>query len=232
MQAERGVSGHRGHKDHMTELHSIEDLRPDAKNANRGTERGLAILEDSLRKYGAGRSILVDKDGEVIAGNKTLEVAAALDLPVRVVKTNGTELVVVQREDLDLDDGDKARELAYADNRSSQVGLDWDLERILADANEGVDLSGLWGEKELDDLLAKADKQSGEQAECPISPELFERHDYLVIYFDNEFDWQVACQTLGVEQAQSAKVDKKTLDNRGLGRVIPGAKFLKMIGHE
>ena len=137
----------------MTELRSIEDLRPDPKNANRGTERGLAILEDSLRKYGAGRSILVDKNGEVIAGNKTLEVAAALDLPVRVVKTNGTELVVVQREDLDLDDGDKARELAYADNRSSQVGLDWDLERILADVNEGVDLSGLWLDWEIEALI-------------------------------------------------------------------------------
>jgi len=144
-----GARGEEG----MKEIKRIEDLRPDGKNANKGTERGLAILEDSLRKYGAGRSILVDKDGEVIAGNKTLEVAADLGLPIRVVKTNGSELVVVQREDLDLDDGSAARELAYADNRSSQVGLDWDLERILVDVNEGVDLSGLWGEQELNELL-------------------------------------------------------------------------------
>ena len=141
----------------MTDIHGIEDLTPDPHNANRGTERGLGILEDSLRKYGAGRSILVDKDGEVIAGNKTLEVAVDLGLPVRVVKTNGTELVVVQREDLDLDGDGKARELAYADNRSSQIGLDWGLERILADVNEGVDLSGLWSDKELGKLLADVD---------------------------------------------------------------------------
>ena len=138
------------------DIASIADLTPDPKNANRGTERGLGMVEDSLRNYGAGRSILVDKDGVVIAGNKCLEAAAEIGLPVRVIKTNGSELIVVQREDLDLDDGDKARQLAYADNRSSQVGLDWDLERILADVEAGVDLSGLWDEQELARLLENA----------------------------------------------------------------------------
>ena len=50
----------------------LSDLTLDAKNANRGTQRGLKALTDSLQKYGAGRSILVDKDGNVIAGNKYL----------------------------------------------------------------------------------------------------------------------------------------------------------------
>ena len=44
-------------------------LTPDRHNMNRGTERGLQLLEKSLRDYGAGRSILVDKAGNVIAGN-------------------------------------------------------------------------------------------------------------------------------------------------------------------
>lgn len=33
------------------------------------------------------------------------------------------------------------------------MGLDWDLERIVADVEAGVDLSGLWGEQELKELL-------------------------------------------------------------------------------
>lgn len=136
------------------EIKGIEDLQTDPDNANKGTERGLAILEDSLQKYGAGRSIVVDKDGVVIAGNKTLESAVDLGLGMRLVKTDGTELVVVQREDLDLDgDEGRARELAYADNRSSQVGLDWDLGQIVEDVEAGVDLSGLWGVNELKELL-------------------------------------------------------------------------------
>ena len=47
------------------ELATIADLTPDEKNANRGTQRGVAMLEDSLRRHGAGRSILVDKHGRV-----------------------------------------------------------------------------------------------------------------------------------------------------------------------
>ena len=36
------------------------DLQPDSHNANRGTERGRAALERSLREYGAGRAVLID----------------------------------------------------------------------------------------------------------------------------------------------------------------------------
>ena len=73
---------------------------------------------------------------------------------MRVVETDGTELVAVKRTDLDLDDDTgTARKLAYYDNRTSSVDLAWDVEQILADVNAGVDLSGLWFEHELDGLL-------------------------------------------------------------------------------
>jgi hypothetical protein len=50
----------------------LSDLQPDRRNANKGTERGLKALDHSLRQYGAGRSILVDKHGRIIAGNYVL----------------------------------------------------------------------------------------------------------------------------------------------------------------
>jgi len=155
----------------------IEDLAPDPANANKGTERGLRVLDDSLRKYGAGRSILADKNGVVIAGNKTLARAADIGLPVRVVETNGKELVVVQRTDLDIDGDPKARELAYADNRSSEVSLDWDLEQIKTDLEAGIDLKGFWREDELGEMLAELqgenlppveDEGPGEPPETPV----------------------------------------------------------------
>lgn len=49
----------------------IADITPDNRNANKGTSHGAAQLEVSLRKYGAGRSVLLDKDNRIIAGNKT-----------------------------------------------------------------------------------------------------------------------------------------------------------------
>jgi hypothetical protein len=131
-------------------IETINDLTPDAHNANAGTERGVYMVETSLENYGAGRSIVVDRDGVVIAGNKTLQAAIEKGFPIEVVRTDGTKLVVVQREDLDLDSDERARLLAYADNRASEVGLHWDVEQLLADVNEGLDLSALWFQEEMD----------------------------------------------------------------------------------
>ena len=80
------------------------------------------------------------------------EEAQALGLRVRTVQTTGEELVVVQRIDLDLDEGGRARELAYADNRTGELGLDWDAEQIAADLDAGVELDGMWFEEELKEL--------------------------------------------------------------------------------
>ncbi|MHC4361440.1 MAG: ParB N-terminal domain-containing protein, partial [Planctomycetota bacterium] len=72
----------------------IEELTPDRRNANKGTQPGLRALDKSLRELGAGRSILVDKNGEIIAGNKTTERAADIGIEdVIIVPTDGTKLV-------------------------------------------------------------------------------------------------------------------------------------------
>ncbi|MCA9368324.1 hypothetical protein KC887_08805, partial [Candidatus Kaiserbacteria bacterium] len=117
----------------MSDIKRIKasELTPDSHNANRGTERGRYALEASLRQYGAGRSILVDKHGRIIAGNKTLETATDVGLDdVIVVQTDGKQIVAVQRMDLDLAQDDTARMLAYADNRVGQLDLDFDPEVI------------------------------------------------------------------------------------------------------
>jgi hypothetical protein len=135
----------------------LEDLTPDQSNANKGTARGRALLEDSLRRLGAGRSVVADRDGNVIGGNKTLDVAVELGLGVKVVETTGHELVVVKRNDLSLTDGDdkRARELAYLDNRVAELDLDWDAQQVLADITAGIDADAVgFREDELARLLA------------------------------------------------------------------------------
>jgi len=72
----------------------LVDLTPDTRNANKGSPRGNQMIEDSLRQYGAGRSILLDKHGRIIAGNKTAENAGAIGMEdVLVVQSDGTRLV-------------------------------------------------------------------------------------------------------------------------------------------
>ena len=127
----------------------LENLVPDNLNANRGTARGAGMVEHSIRNYGAGRSILVDAQNRIIAGNKTH--AASLEAGLQdavVVETDGTQLVVVRRSDVSLD-SPEGRALAIADNRAAEVGLDWDLD-ALAEISEELDLSQFWFEGEID----------------------------------------------------------------------------------
>jgi hypothetical protein len=129
-------------------------LTSDPHNANRGTDRGRAALDRSLREYGAGRAVLIDRHGRIIAGNKTVEQAKRLNLPLHVVKTDGTFLIAVQREDLDLVTDPRAKALAIADNRVSELDLEWDLDVLKHLQAEGLDLSAFWTDAELAELFA------------------------------------------------------------------------------
>ena len=55
----------------------ISALVQDPRNANKGTQRGRDVVSQSLKDLGAGRSVLIDKNGVLIAGNKTAVAALA-----------------------------------------------------------------------------------------------------------------------------------------------------------
>ena len=105
---------------------NIESLVPDNKNFNKGTEYGDRLMDESLRRFGLARSIVIDKNNRIIAGNKTAEKAADIGFTdVVVVEVDGNQLVAVKRKDIDLDSA-KGRELALADNATSKANLAWD----------------------------------------------------------------------------------------------------------
>lgn len=109
---------------------NIEELVQDAHNFNKGTEAGQQLMEKSFKEFGAGRSVLIDKNGNIIAGNKSQKAAIAAGIKkVRVVETTGDELVAVKRVDIDLD-SKEGRELALADNATTQVNLNWDTQAL------------------------------------------------------------------------------------------------------
>jgi DNA modification methylase len=70
------------------------------------------------------------------------------------VKADGRHLIAVQRDDLDLTTDPRARALAVADNRTGELGLDWDLDELKQLRAEGLDLSAFWTETEFAALLA------------------------------------------------------------------------------
>ena len=123
----------------------IQTLVQDDHNFNKGTEAGRQLMERSFSELGAGRSILVDKDGRIIAGNKSQKAAIAAGIKkVRIIETTGDELVAVKRTDISLD-SKEGRELALADNLTTQVNLEWDkVELQEVAAQQGIDLPD-WG---------------------------------------------------------------------------------------
>ena len=126
----------------QTEVVDIRDIIPDDHNFNAGTEKGREMIEKSFRELGAGRSILLDKNNRIIAGNKSQQAAIATGITkVRIVDTEGDEIVAVRRRDVDLD-SKLGRELAFADNATQQVSLAWDETELQQAAQDyGLDIA-------------------------------------------------------------------------------------------
>ena len=145
------------------------DVVPDGRNANLGTKRGQEMIARSVERNGAGRSLLIDKDGNAIAGNKSRQQMIDQGITeVIVVETDGTQAVAVKRTDLELDGEDgRARELAYFDNRTSEIDLNWDTERLMEDM-DNLDIGELWSENELASLMG--DVMLPPEATTKVSP--------------------------------------------------------------
>lgn len=96
------------------------DIKYDKRNYRKHGDKNKELINKSLAECGAGRSILIDNDGEIIAGNGVYEQAQALNIPVKVIETDGSELIAVKRTDLNTDD-EKRKRLAVMDNSSSDT---------------------------------------------------------------------------------------------------------------
>ena len=111
-------------------MSNISELKFDDKNFNKHTEYGMSLLEKSLRELGAGRSILIDKDNNIIAGNGIIEAAGNIGLEdLQIVETDGKKLIAVKRTDIALD-SEEGRQMALADNATAEADLSWDTDTI------------------------------------------------------------------------------------------------------
>lgn len=116
----------------------VTDLIPDDNNFNKGNEYGESLIEKSFSKFGAGRSVLIDKNNRLIAGNKSTEkFVASGGEKVIIIDTDGDTLVAVRRKDVDLD-SPQGREMALADNAAAKANIVFDAEVIEAEVGEAV----------------------------------------------------------------------------------------------
>ena len=73
-------------------------------------------------------------------------------------------------------------------------------------------------------------RKSGSDAEVPFTEELHEEHNYLVLYFDNDVDWQQAKTVFGLKTVKALD-SKPGFERKGIGRVIKGSEAInKLLG--
>lgn len=164
----------------MTEL-DVKDIVNDDLNSNKGTDSGMEMLGQSIDRLGFGRSILLDKDNHVVAGNKTFEKALEKGITkVIVVETTGGQLVAVKRIDTDLD-SKEGREMALVDNAVAKENLSWDKEALDKLSEDfGVD-RGNWGfEREEAREATEDERKKFEKAKRPslVCPFCFSEFDF------------------------------------------------------
>lgn len=108
----------------------IKDLKQDKRNYRKHNERNLDLIKKSVDEVGLGRSIVIDSENEIVCGNGLV---SQLDekTPVKVIETDGSELVVVKRTDLKTED-EKRKKLAIMDNSTSDSS-EFDIELLKED---------------------------------------------------------------------------------------------------
>lgn len=117
----------------------------DPKNYRKHNDKNKDLINKSLSECGAGRSILIDSENNIIAGNGIYEQSQKLNIPVKIIESDGTELVVVKRTDLKTND-EKRKRLAVMDNSTSDSS-EFDLELLQMDfeipdlQDMGIDIS-------------------------------------------------------------------------------------------
>jgi DNA modification methylase len=133
---------------------SIKDLKADHRNARKRTDRSASLIAESLKRFGAARSIVIDEDNRILAGNGTVEGAKAAGIQnIRVIETDGTEIIAVKRTGLSEDD---KIGLALADNRTSDLS-DWDKD-MLQQLSAEHDLAPWFEPDDLAEIIGEAEQ--------------------------------------------------------------------------
>lgn len=153
-------------------------IKLDSKNYRVHTDKNKMIIDKSLKELGAGRSILIDSENEIIAGNGVFEQAEKQNIKIKIVETDGTELIAVKRTDLKTNDK-KRKKLALIDNHSTDTST-FDFEAINVDFDD-VELEE-WGIEEslinLDNIKSNEDRQMPDKNNMVVCPNCGEEIHY------------------------------------------------------
>lgn len=165
------------------------DLIPDKKNARKRTSQSAHLIQESLKRYGTARSVVIDENNMLIAGHGTVEAAKALGISkVKVVESDGDELIAVRRSGWT--DAEKVG-ANLADNRTSDLS-EWDAE-MLQDLAADHDISPWFSTDDINELLGQSedlDDLADDQSD------MLSDNFQILLTFTNEVEQAAALDTL------------------------------------
>ena len=194
------------------------ELKPNPKNPNTHPVSQIALLGKIITEQGWRMPITVSKrSGLIVKGHGRLEAAFKAGILKAPVDLQDYESADLEHADMIADN--KLAELAEIDNKA--------LEKLIKEMSQDVlELTAL-DDSELLNIFEGMGPEI-ERPEVEFSQELLLEHNYIVLYFDNAFDWQVAIDRFKLKNVKSGDPAEKC-QKIGIGRVVDGARFLKEI---
>ena len=204
----------------------LDSLTPHPENPRDGD---VGAICESLRRFGQQKPIVVqDSTGFIVAGNHLWKAARAL----------GWDTIAAVRNEMD---DETAMAYLVADNRASDLGTYYEeqLAENLKTLAEHGNLRGTgYDGDDVDHILARLSrkKETEVKPEIQFTEELLETHQYVVLYFDNELDWNVAKEALKLDTVKGLAYTRRDGEQtehtmaRGLQRVLRGTDALRALG--
>jgi DNA modification methylase len=182
----------------LADLTTLDALKPDPANRRKHNARNLDMIATALKDVGAARSIVIDEDNVILAGNGVTAAAAAAAgiSKLRVVDAAGDELIAVRRSGLTAQQQQK-RALALYDNRTAELA-EWSVAQLQADLTNGEDLTAFFLPAELKALFGVKPGETDPDATPPPRPtgivvgDLFELGTHRLLCGDSTTSGDVA----------------------------------------
>jgi hypothetical protein len=200
---------------------SVKDLKKMKDNAKKHPAWQIERLVFSISTYSNKepyllQPLVVDEKNTVLIGNGRLEAIQQLQW---------SKVEVIVKEGLS---EDQKKALSILDNKS--ISTEWNddiLAKDLPMLSEKAIETG-FTEKEIKDLLtkmSKVDLPQDEEMTYDLTPQLYEKYDYILLFFDNEIDFLNASQLVGLKKMRDRMKNQKV----GLYRAVKGNDAIALI---
>lgn len=206
------------------EIVSVTDLKPNPENPNRHPAEQIELLSKIIQKNGwRDRIVVSTRSGMIVKGHGRFQAAIRAGLSKVPVEFQHYASAADEVKDLIADN--KIAELSGIDNE-----IAFKLIKDLGQDDFDLQLAGFNVEDFEKDWSGAAGKNdAGEAApQIEFSEELLLEHNYVVLYFDNEFDWLQAMSLFDLKTVKALH-SKKGFETKGIGRVLNGSKAIEKI---